>query len=153
MLGADGPVVGLAAAALPLAYLPDRFLDAASPGVAMPRKHLISGDCIQARQRFDRLGGVRGEGRELRAARPRGHRVGSECVANEQRAERYDLQDRTTGGVAGCQDHPRATGDVQGCPVAEGRDLVQLGGTKPAVQQGEPQKPEERPELHRAVAL
>src|ERR1700758_368803 len=83
---------GLAAAAVPLAYLPDCFLDAASPGVAMPRKHVISGDRIQACQRFDRLGGVRGERRDLRAARPRGHRVGGKRVADEQRAERGDVQ-------------------------------------------------------------
>jgi hypothetical protein len=40
-------VAGLAAAVVPLAYLADRFLD---PGVAGPRKHVISGDCLQACQ-------------------------------------------------------------------------------------------------------
>ena len=43
------PAVGSAAVAVPLAYLPCRFLDATSPRVTMPGKHLISGDRIQAR--------------------------------------------------------------------------------------------------------
>ena len=76
-------VAGLAQAVVPLAYLADRFLDAVRPGVAVSGKHLISGDCIQACQRFDGLGGVRGERRDLGAARPRGHRVGGECVPDE----------------------------------------------------------------------
>src|SRR5262244_2675031 len=80
---------GLAAAVVPLAYLADRFLYAARPGVAVPGKHVISGDGIEAGQRFDRLGGVRGERRDLGAAHPRGHRVGGECVADEQGAERF----------------------------------------------------------------
>src|SRR5215471_3054974 len=96
--------VTLAAAVAPQAYLADRFLDAASPGVAMTRKYLISGDRIQACQRFDRLGGVRGERRDLRAARPRCHRVGCECVAHEQGATRCDVQGGAAGSVAGRQD-------------------------------------------------
>jgi hypothetical protein len=34
----------LAAAVVPLTYLPDRFLDAAGPRVAMPGKHVIGGE-------------------------------------------------------------------------------------------------------------
>ena len=41
---------GLAAAVLHLAYLPDRFTYAASPGIAMPREHVISGDPIESCQ-------------------------------------------------------------------------------------------------------
>ena len=52
----------------------------------MPRKHLIGGDRLQACQRFDRLGGVCGERRDLGAAGASGHRVGGERVADEQGA-------------------------------------------------------------------
>jgi hypothetical protein len=38
-------------------------------------------------------------------------------------------------------------------PVAERRDLMQLGGAKPTAQQREPQKAKERPEFDRAEAL
>jgi hypothetical protein len=40
----------LAAAVLRLAYPPDRFLDAASPGIAMPGQHVLSSDWLKAGQ-------------------------------------------------------------------------------------------------------
>jgi hypothetical protein len=43
-------VAGLATARLRLAYLSNRLLNAASPGIAMPRKHEISGDRVKACQ-------------------------------------------------------------------------------------------------------
>ena len=80
-------VAGLAAPFLRLAYLPDRLGNAPSPGVAMARKHLISGDRPKAGQRLDRLGGVGGERRDLGAPGPGCHRVGGERVADEHGAQ------------------------------------------------------------------
>ena len=100
-------------------------------GVAVPRKHAISGDRIEACQRFDRLGGVRGERRDLGAARPRGHRVGGECVADEQGAERCDVQGGAAGGVAGRQDDPRAARDVQVAPSPKVVTCCSLGVRSP----------------------
>ncbi|SRR6266536_4633748 len=92
---------GLAAAALRLAYLPNRFGDATRPRVAMPGKHLVRGDRFQTGQRFDRLGGVRGERRHLRATGPGRHRVGGKRVTDEQRAKRGEIQRGAARGVAG----------------------------------------------------
>ena len=138
-------VAGLAAAVVPLAYLADRFLEAARPGAAVPRKYVISGDCIETCQRFDRLGGVRGERRDLGAARPRGHRVGGECVPREQGAERCDVQGGAAGGVAGRQDDPRAARDVQGSPSPKVATCCSLGVRSPPCRALDHKKPRKGP--------
>jgi hypothetical protein len=118
----------------------------------MPREHELGGEVFETGQGRHRLGGIGGEGRHLGAAGAGGDRVGRQRIADDPTLREATWSTALPGLWPG-QDDPRSARHVKGRSIAECGDLVQLRNPQPTPPEREPQEPQQRAELDRAVPL
>src|SRR5438105_3003943 len=86
---------------------PDRFADAAGPGLAMTGKHVRRFDALEARERLRRAWQIRAEWRELRPGLPREHIQRGKSIADEEHLLSGDMYGGAALAVAATMDDAR----------------------------------------------